>query len=143
MDTYQNQLSELEELRKEFVSLDTDEQRAEFDSKMKRIISSKNKEEAVLFQQAFIEGAKDACKEAEATIEYVNLRLRLEKIYSLVSWSYIAKEYFGKSRAWLNQRINGFIVNGKGAEFTTEEKKILSDALFDISKKIHDTARSF
>jgi len=38
MDKYKKQQLELDELRREFVSLDTEEQRAEFDKKMKQVI---------------------------------------------------------------------------------------------------------
>ena len=35
-----------------------------------------------------------------------------------LSLSYIAQKYFGKSRAWLMQKVNGNTVNGKTAAFT-------------------------
>lgn len=47
--------------------------------------------------------------------------------------SYIAKNYFGKSRSWLCQRINGLAVNGKEARFTESEKATLDLALKDIA----------
>ncbi|MCL2650549.1 MAG: DUF5053 domain-containing protein [Candidatus Azobacteroides sp.] len=143
MDKYKKQQLELDELRREFISLDTEEQRADFDKKMKQVISSKNDEEKELFSKAFVEGAEKACEEAKELIEYVNFRSKLDAVYNSVSWSYVADKYFGKSRAWLNQRINGFLVNGKKAQFTKEEKNILSNALIDMGNQMQNIAHSF
>lgn len=75
-----------------------------------------------------------------ALIREARLRKVIERVYDAVSWSYIAKTYFGKSRSWLNQRLNGFMVNGKEAQFTQEELNRLRTALFDLSKNIENTA---
>ena len=59
-----------------------------------------------------------------------------DKAYKLIPWSYIAKEYFGKSVAWLTQRINGYSVRGKVYTLNDEQKAILNKALADIGKYI-------
>jgi hypothetical protein len=64
------------------------------------------------------------------------VKLRLGEVSEVLSLSYIARTYFKKSRQWLNQRINGGIVNGKPAKFTDEQLVIFNNALRDISKKI-------
>jgi len=49
----------------------------------------------------------------EAETEVSKIREKLDKdTYSLLPISYIAKNYFGKSTAWLQQRINGYKVKG-------------------------------
>ena len=58
------------------------------------------------------------------------------EVKEILSLSYIAKNYFNKSRQWLNQRINGSIVNGKPAKFTDDQLRVFNNALHDISKKI-------
>lgn len=68
--------------------------------------------------------------------EELVLRDKLESVLPIVSVSYIAKNYFNKSRYWLYQRINGNIVNGKKAKFTPSEIVLLETAFKDISKKI-------
>ena len=50
--------------------------------------------------------------------------------------SYIAKHYFGKSSAWLSQRINGTLVRGKAYTLNDEQKRIFNNALQDISSRI-------
>jgi len=69
-------------------------------------------------------------------IRQLSIRKQLEPILDIVSLSYIAKNYFSKSRQWLNHRLNGNKVNGSTVEFTHEQLEILQNALTDISKKI-------
>jgi len=64
------------------------------------------------------------------------VRYQLGQVKDVLSLSYIAKNYFNKSRQWLNHRINGSTVNGKPAKFTEEQLKTFNSALKDISKKI-------
>lgn len=73
-------------------------------------------------------------------------RARLAKLGDVpeaVSFSYIAKTYFGKSRAWLMQKVNGNIVNGKKAAFTPSESQQMREALLDLSEKLSKAALSF
>ena len=65
------------------------------------------------------------------------LRSRIsDEDYRLLPMSYIAKHYFGKSSAWLSQRINGTLVRGKAYTLNDEQKRIFNDALKDISSRI-------
>lgn len=66
----------------------------------------------------------------------LTVRQQLTDISGAISLSYIAQNYFGKSKQWLNNKINGCIVNGKPSRFTEEEKERFNDALSDLSKKI-------
>lgn len=59
-----------------------------------------------------------------------------DKAYKLIPWSYIAKEYFGKSVSWLTQRINGYTVRGKVYTLNEEQKATLNRALAEIGKFI-------
>lgn len=61
---------------------------------------------------------------------------KLGKAPQAISLSYIAKNYFGKSKEWLYQRINGNIVNGKPAHFTEEETRQLQNALHDLGAQL-------
>lgn len=77
------------------------------------------------FSEAMVSLAHETAKEA-ATLA---VRQQLEKILPMISMAYIAKTYFGKSKEWLYQRINGNTVNGKPAMFTAEELARLNEAL--------------
>ena len=80
----------------------------------------------------------------ETTKEFlgeVDLKIEMLEISQFISLSQIAKKFFGKSRTWLYQRLYGYNVNGKPAQFTSAEKQILSNALKDIAKMAQDTSR--
>ena len=64
----------------------------------------------------------------------------LKDIALLVKWANVSKEYFGKSSSWMYQRIGGYDVNGKPAQFTDEEKTQLRDALHDLARRIDAAA---
>ena len=74
--------------------------------------------------------------------EYLRERAKNKRYGEAKCEDFNAKEYFGKDRAWLHQRINGSTVNGKKAAFTEEEKKIFIQALNDISARISDSINS-
>jgi 23S rRNA maturation-related 3'-5' exoribonuclease YhaM len=81
-------------------------------------------------------------RKIDSFIEEVNVKLQLSKISRMVSLSYIARNYFNKTRVWLYQKINGNMVNGKPAKFTPDEIKTLNAALHDIGKTIGSTVIS-
>ena len=59
-----------------------------------------------------------------------------EKLYKLTPWSYIAREYFGKSVSWLTQRVNGYPVRGHVYTLNEEQKQTLNRALSEIGEFI-------
>ncbi|WP_106829969.1 DUF5053 domain-containing protein [Parabacteroides pacaensis] len=132
----------LNSLISEFRSLKTEDERNAFDVKMKDVLAKMGSEERQAFRQAFLASAKNTISEAKQLKEEINSRLQFNGIENYLSLSRIAEEYFGKSRSWLYQRINGLIVNGKPAQFTPEERKKLADALLDISNQVKNFALS-
>lgn len=64
------------------------------------------------------------------------IRSQMADQYELLPISYIAKKYFGKSRAWLYQRINGNKVNGRVYSLNSEQKAIFNGAVKDIARQI-------
>lgn len=58
----------------------------------------------------------------------------------VVNGTYIAERFFGKSGCWFSQKLNGHVKNGKPCEFTPEELKTLSDALYTISIELQELA---
>jgi len=84
----------------------------------------------------------ESIKKIDAFIEETKIKMQLMEVTKIVSLSYIAKNYFNKTRAWMYQRINGNKVNGKAASFTKEEINTLNYAIQDISKKLGSTVIS-
>lgn len=66
--------------------------------------------------------------------EILTIRQRLGDLYNLLPVSYIAKHYFGKSAAWLYQRINGNPIRGKVYTLNAEQKEIFNQAIQDLAK---------
>lgn len=76
-------------------------------------------------------------KLGEIEISVDNLRAQIAgETYRLLPLSYIAEHYFGKSAAWLSQRLNGTLVRGRSYTLNEEQKKIFNDAMQDISLRI-------
>lgn len=75
-------------------------------------------------------------EESKQSMEEIRLRCHLILNKEIIPVSYIAKNYFNKSKNWLYQRINKNNVNGKPANFTDSEIKTFNRALEDIGKKI-------
>ena len=85
----------------------------------------------------FIENSLESdFKTMEEDFNLLKTKVKLLEIDDMISYSYIAKNYFKKSSEWLYQRIRGYNVNGKPAKFSKEELNILNFAMQDISKKI-------
>lgn len=95
-----------------------------------------NPKEKEKFIQEFQEALDNSGKRIDFIEEQINLKLKLQEITEIVSLSYIAKNYFHKTRQWLYQRINENVVAGKRQTLTDDQLKTLDFALKDISKKI-------
>lgn len=134
---------EMQEEFERFKTLKTPEEIDAFRKERKEkydLLSEKEKKEyrkaARLGISETVKAANNFIEKAEQTI----LRDKLGELPEVISFSYIAKKYFGKSRNWLYQRINGNIVNGKKAHFTENELETFLNALKDVSEMIHKTS---
>lgn len=134
---------ELEKWMEEFRNCNTPEQKHDHRKRFKSFLSTLNEEDGRAFGKAFAKKSHEVVATGKALIKEIDMKTQLAGIQDIISFSYIAEHYFGKTRNWLYQRINGNLVNGKPAQFTDEEIKILKDALNDICGKIQNTSRSF
>ncbi len=66
----------------------------------------------------------------------------LSDILLSVKWAHISTKYFGKSRSWFSQRLNGYDGNKEDNDFTTKEIETLRAALFDLSDRIRASAEN-
>jgi hypothetical protein len=103
-------------------------------------LSSYSEADKELVRKEFSQSWGEKLEEAEETLKKIDIAIEIIEISKYVSLSRISKDYFGKSREWLYQRIKGYKVNGKQAQFTSDDKKKLSMALQDISRKAHETS---
>jgi len=73
-----NAREEIEKLKKEFVSLNTEKERVKFDVKFRNYIDSKSESEKEEFADAFIESANDAVLHAKKFCRSVTKQMQLE-----------------------------------------------------------------
>ena len=118
----------IEALKKKYVRAKTDKKRDAIREELRKLCE----EDTVAVAEAALENIKETNAEL--------LRGKLNDILPIVSVSYLAKTYFQKSPQWFYQRLNGNAVNGKPAQFTNDELKVLHSALMDISGKISASA---
>lgn len=109
-------------------------QRAKKERAIKKLIQDPVEKEKIV--KEFQEALDNSGKRIEFIRQQIDLKIKLQEVSEIISLSYIAKNYFNKTRQWLYQRINGNVVDGKKREFTSEQMKTLNLALKDISKKI-------
>lgn len=88
------------------------------------------------------EEAKHACEEMimrnleRIDGDIADIRRQLGSRYDILPIAYIATHYFGKSKSWLYQRINGHRVRGRIYTLNEEQKLIFNNACQDLAKKI-------
>lgn len=126
-----------------FKALSTKEEREAFKKEMQdkyNALPEARKETYKKTSESGLKATVEACNDFIERTEEAILRDKLGELPEVVSFSYIAKKYFGKSRNWLYQRINGNIVNGKKARFTDNELQTFLNALKDVSEMIHQTS---
>jgi hypothetical protein len=70
------------------------------------------------------------------TTKQKTIKSMLSDILLSVKWAHISTHYFGRSRSWFSQRLNGYNGNNHESDFTEKERKTLKDALYDLSERI-------
>lgn len=126
--------AKFKDLKQKYINATTVEEK----NKIKKQILSLNKENTETFGDIIL----NDIKETNIKVNTLLVKEQLKNILPIISVSYIATEYFNKSKDWLYQRINGNIVNGKPAKFNKKEIDTLNHALQDISKKIGSISAS-
>ena len=127
-----------EEFERYYKASSAEERQAIVDEYKRRFESlsdeEKKRETARQFEsvRAVLEGVKANNEELEAR----RIREKLGIVPEAISMSYVAKNYFGKTKTWLYQRLNGNKVNGKEARFTESEARQLQDALHDLGHRL-------
>ena len=119
-----------------FKNLKTEEEKKAFDEYCKNKFSEKTESEK---QQYLIDKELSMDKVQNRAEELLSI-VQLGEVADIISLSYIAKKYFGKSKYWLYQRINGYNVNGKAARFKPDEMDTFRFALQDISRIVNETS---
>ena len=127
-----------EEFERYYKASSAEERQTIIDEYKRRFESLSDEEKKIETARQFenirtvLEGVKANNEELEAR----RIREKLGIVPEAISMSYVAKNYFGKTKTWLYQRLNGNKVNGKIAGFTEDERRQFREALQDLSKKM-------
>lgn len=121
-----NAKEELKKWKDDFAKAKTEQAKLEHKKRFNAYVNSLPPSDKKEFLDEFKKGAEQAIDEAKKLVKIAERKEKLDKVLDFASMSYIAEHYFGKSRQWLYQRINGNLINGKPADFTQEELKTLS-----------------
>ena len=127
----------LDALRDEWTGTKDEDVRAGVTEKLKALADEDPEE----FTRAFQQGALEAIAKA-AKLRSEDIKEKLGPVLKIVNWSYVAETYFGKTKAWFSQKLNGKPSGKTVAFFKRDELNILADALRDISKKLEDVANT-
>lgn len=127
---------ELDELREIFrnITPETEEEyKKRFLSIQERYTSPEDVEAINDFMMSLYKVMDEKAEEVERLL---TIQEQLRPFKEILPMSYIARTYFGKSSAWLQQRIYGYKVRGKVYSLSDKDIDTLNFAIQDISKKI-------
>ena len=77
--------------------------------------------------------AFDDTKESAASVD-------LGALPDYISMAYLAQRFFGRSRSWLHNKLNGNLANGKPMALNEKELADLKNALKTLSNEINEVA---
>ena len=127
---------ELDELREIFrnITPETEEEyQNRFLSIQERYTSPEDVEAINDFMMSLYKVMDEKIEEVDRLL---TIQEQLKPYKEILPISYIARTYFGKSAAWLQQRLYGYKVRGKVYSLSDKDIKTLNLAIQDISKKI-------
>jgi len=119
-----------------FKNLKTQEEKNAFNEQRQKRFDEKTEVE----KQQYLQDTELSMQKIENRANELLATVQLGEVADIISLSYIAKKYFGKSKYWLYQRINGYSVNGKTARFKQEEMDTFRFALQDVSRIMNETS---
>lgn len=133
METIHDELKELRELFNNITPEKEEEYKTRFLSIQERYTSP---EDAEAIGDFILDNFKHMNQEIEELNRMITIQEQLAKDKEIIPIAYIARTYFGKSTAWLQQRLYGYKVRGKVYKLSDKDLSIFNNALQDISKRI-------
>lgn len=110
-----------------------------YEQKRQQRMAAMTEDERKAYDEMIKKASKDIAEGLERDADELYSKAIKEKLAEVsegLSLAYIAKQYFGKSKEWLYQRLNGSVVNGKQAGFKREEVVQLQLAIRDFGNKL-------
>ena len=97
---------DLDNILRRMEGLTTDEKEAYLDARLKELESLPDSRKKELQ-----EAARTGMKRTLELASHISVMNELQRIGNVVSFASIAKDYFGKSKFWIHQRINWMMDN--------------------------------
>jgi len=113
----------IRELMQKLHNTSNEKEKEEIKKEILSQFSSLDEFEKEIVRKEFLKGLDEKFKEADNVLEKVDIALNISEISKYISLSQISSVYFGKSKEWLYQRIKGYSINGKRAEFSESDRK--------------------
>ncbi|GHT52226.1 hypothetical protein AGMMS49982_11880 [Bacteroidia bacterium] len=131
--------NELEDLLVSGRELSTEE----FDKLVDSFLGEKSESEKENIGNSLAEVKLSKLKQVKEISEEISILEQLDGMEEFVNFSTISRNYFGKDKSWMYQRLHGYSVHGKPARFTLEEKRKLSNAFLSLSDNLKTVAHKF
>jgi len=132
------QKKEFHEFIEQFKTGNTEKQLEQLIEKAANQLTDEQKEQ---FKPLLDARSNDALHRAREVVAGVRLALKLEPVTDYISVAYLSRRFFGKSRSWLHNRLQGYKNNGKPDTLSGDEINTLQNALLTLSDEIKTTAR--
>ena len=113
---------------------------SEFSKKIDDFLERKTEEENDYIRKYMLDVFKEKVSAIKSAKSEISMLEQLGGIEDYINMAKISKDYFGKTRSWIYQRLHGYSIHGKSAKFTDSEKKKLSDAFIRLSEDIKAVA---
>ena len=133
MKRLKEELDELREIFRNITPETEEEYQTKFLSIQERYTSPEDVEAINDFMMSLYKVMDEKIEEVDRLL---TIQEQLKPFKEILPMSYIARTYFGKSSAWLQQRIYGYKVRGKVYTLSEKDINTLNYAIQDISKKI-------
>lgn len=133
MKRLKEELDELREIFRNITPETEEEYQNRFLSIQERYTSPEDVEAINDFMMSLYKVMDEKIEEVDRLL---TIQEQLKPFKEILPMSYIARTYFGKSSAWLQQRIYGYKVRGKVYTLSEKDINTLNFAIQDISKKI-------
>jgi len=113
---------------------------AEFDQLLDNYLGDKTEEEKEQISVALLETKLSKLNEMKKIDNEIKFIEQLDGLERYLNMAQLSKDYFGKQKTWLYNRMHGWNVHGKPAKFTSTERKQFADMLLSLSDNMKNVA---
>lgn len=113
----------------------------EFDGLLDNYIGNKTDAEKEQIGLAVLETKISKFNEIRQIDNEIKFIEQLDGLEKYLNMSQLSRDFFGKQKTWLYNRLHGWNVHGKPAKFTNIERKQFADMLLSLSDNMKNVAQ--